>query len=348
MTWPSEPVAARVAVDPLADLGDGRLDEVGGRPGGRDARDPGHEVAQDVLAARRVDDLGVELDAVQVPLRGGEARRRASSRSGRWRGSPPGRRVIESPWLIQTGCSRSMPVNRPSSRVICTVAGPYSRLAGRQDVAAQLEGHQLGAVADPEHGQAAAPDRGVGLGGALVVDRHRAAGQDDRADAAPLQLGERRVVGQELGVDVELADPARDQLGELASRSRGPRRRPGSGTTAATGGSVGARSGAGASSATSRYASTSASSGARTRWPALAASPWMVLPRWVGRLGPPAARLRRGCLRLLGLGQWPLLAVWRRFRGSLPGGRVAVRCATGIATVLLARDGRLELASGAA
>ena len=42
---------------------------------------------------------------------------------------PSGRRVIESPWLIQTGWSRSRPVNRPSSSVIVTVAGPYSRLA---------------------------------------------------------------------------------------------------------------------------------------------------------------------------------------------------------------------------
>ena len=35
--------------------------------------DADHEVAQDVAAARRVDDLGMELDAVQVALRRGEA-----------------------------------------------------------------------------------------------------------------------------------------------------------------------------------------------------------------------------------------------------------------------------------
>src|SRR3954447_12595651 len=51
--------------------------------------------------------------------------------------------------------------------------------------------------------------------------------------------------------------------------------------------SSGARSGAGASSATSRYASTSASSGASTRWPALAASPWTVLPRRDGSIAVP-------------------------------------------------------------
>ncbi len=34
---------------------------------------------------------------------------------------------------------------------------------------------------------------------------------------APLDLGLRRVVGQQLGVDVELADPPGDELGELAA-----------------------------------------------------------------------------------------------------------------------------------
>ena len=78
---------------------------------------------------------------------------------------PSGSRVIESPWLIQTGWSRSRPVNRPSSAVIVTVAGPYSRFAVGQDVATELEGHELGAVADAEDGDAAAPDGGVGLEG---------------------------------------------------------------------------------------------------------------------------------------------------------------------------------------
>ena len=40
---------------------------------------------------------------------------------------PSGRREIESAWLIQTGCSRSMPVNSASSAVMLTLAGPYSR-----------------------------------------------------------------------------------------------------------------------------------------------------------------------------------------------------------------------------
>ena len=43
---------------------------------------------------------------------------------------PSGSRVIESPWLIHTGWSRSRPPNSVASwSVMVTLAGPYSRLA---------------------------------------------------------------------------------------------------------------------------------------------------------------------------------------------------------------------------
>ena len=58
---------------------------------------------------------------------------------------------------------------------------------------------------------------GSGSRGAVVVDGVRAARQDDRPGAATLELGERGVVRQQLRVDVELADAAGDQLGELAA-----------------------------------------------------------------------------------------------------------------------------------
>ena len=71
------------------------------------------EVAEDVLAARRVDDLGMELDAVQVAA---TSARPAYGVESVWAVGlkPGGGRAIESPWLIQTGCSRSMPSKRPS------------------------------------------------------------------------------------------------------------------------------------------------------------------------------------------------------------------------------------------
>ena len=131
---------------------------------------------------------------------------------------PSGRREIESPWLIQTGCSRSMPgEQRPSVGGDADVGRAVLAVVERDDVATELVGHQLGAVADAEDGDATGPDGRVGPGSARVVDRVRAAGQDDRPGAAPLQLGIRRVVRQELRVDVELADAPRDELGELAA-----------------------------------------------------------------------------------------------------------------------------------
>ena len=74
-------------------------------------------------------------------------------------------------------------MNSPSSSVIVTVAGPYSRFVRREDVAAELVGHELGAVADAEDGDLAAPDRRIGARGVLVVDGVRAAREDDRLGA---------------------------------------------------------------------------------------------------------------------------------------------------------------------
>ena len=127
MTCPSEPVFAGVGVDPLADVRDGRVDEVAAVHDGSTPAMPTHEIAQDVLAARRVDDLGMELDAVEV--RGPAPASPANGVESVWAvgAKPSGSRVMESPWLIQTGCSRLDAGEQPSPVVIVTLAGPYSR-----------------------------------------------------------------------------------------------------------------------------------------------------------------------------------------------------------------------------
>ena len=101
--------------------------------------------------------------------------------------------------------------------MIVTVAGPYSRFEVGEDVATELAGHQLGAVADPEDRDPAGPDAGVRLRRVRVVDGVRAARQDDRLGLASLDLGPWGVVRDQLRVDVQLADAAGDQLGELAA-----------------------------------------------------------------------------------------------------------------------------------
>ena len=161
MTSPSEPVARGVGVDAVADLGDGRVDEVRRRPGRRGAGDPDDEVAQDVAAARRVDDLGVELDAVQVARRVDEAgERRGVGLGGRAEAvRQAGDRVaVAHPdrlVAIEAGEEAVVGGDRDGRRAVLA-------LVEREDVAAELVGHQLGAVADAEDRDPAAPDRRVG------------------------------------------------------------------------------------------------------------------------------------------------------------------------------------------
>ena len=93
---------------------------------------------------------------------------------------------------------------------------------------------------------------GSGRGAPVVVDRVRAAGQDDRARAAAFELVVRRVEREQLRVDVELADATRDELGELAAEVEDD---DGAGRRAVGAGRTGRRAsgrGAGALSAVSR------------------------------------------------------------------------------------------------
>src|SRR3954462_2679138 len=87
----------------------------------------------------------------------------------------------------------------------------------RDDVAAELVSHQLGAVADPEDRHLAGPDGRVRSWRAGVIDGIRAPRQDVGSRAAPFELVVRGVERQELGVHIELPNAPRGQLGELAA-----------------------------------------------------------------------------------------------------------------------------------
>ena len=94
---------------------------------------------------------------------------------------------------------------------------PVFPAAGGQHVATQLAGHQLGPVADPQDRNPAAPHAAVGQRGIGVVDRVWATREDHRLWPPALDLRPGRVVREQLRIDVQLADPAGDQLGELAA-----------------------------------------------------------------------------------------------------------------------------------
>ncbi len=73
MTLPSEPVAAACLSTRSRMRSTVELDEVGGGPVGFGPGDAVDEVGEDVLAARRMHDLGVELDPVEPAVRIGQA-----------------------------------------------------------------------------------------------------------------------------------------------------------------------------------------------------------------------------------------------------------------------------------
>src|SRR5438132_3851345 len=88
---------------------------------------------------------------------------------------------------------------------------PVLPVRRRRDLTAELVGEELHAVADAEHGEAGLEDVSGGLRSAFVVDGGWAAGEDEAARVEPLDLLPGSVVGDELAVDVALADAAGDE-----------------------------------------------------------------------------------------------------------------------------------------
>jgi len=80
------------------------------------------------------------------------------------------------------------------------------------DLAAQQLGHELEAVADAKHGDAELEDLGIDHWGAGLLDAVGAAGEDDSLGPEGADLLERHRAGVDLAVDVQLPDPAGDEL----------------------------------------------------------------------------------------------------------------------------------------
>ena len=101
-TPPDRPQMTRPAPDLRADALDRLVAEGRHGPVAAAADDVAHEVADQQRAVRRVDDLRVELHAVEAPRLVGDDRE-GRVRRHRQRSKPSGSLVTRSPWLIQTG-----------------------------------------------------------------------------------------------------------------------------------------------------------------------------------------------------------------------------------------------------
>ena len=201
----ASPTWARIFVDLL-------LDHRRGRPALLAADDLAQEALEHLGAVRGVDDLGVELDAVEAALgrlEGGD-RRAGACREG-----------IEALGRLHHGVAVAHPALLLFGKVakeLAAVAGEGQRRAaelaglGAFDLAAELERHRLHAVTDAEHRDAELEQLGPHARRALGVDRRGAAREDERARRAVADALERDVRRQELGEDAALADPPGDQL----------------------------------------------------------------------------------------------------------------------------------------
>jgi hypothetical protein len=163
-----------------------------------------------------VDDLGVELDAVETPIPILEGRDRRRGRAGhdpRAEGRRGHRVTVAHPADL---------LGRQALEELAPGLGGELRTAELRrvralDAAAEVSRHQLHPVADPEHRDAELEDPGIDPGRPLGVDRRRPSGEDERQRPPGRQRGRGGRVRHELRVHAALAHPSRDQLRVLAA-----------------------------------------------------------------------------------------------------------------------------------
>ena len=206
-----EPADHAPVADLLADALDLLLDDARGAPRHVGAADVAEEALEDVLPVRRVDDLGVELDAVDAALDRLERRDRRLRRRGERREARR-RRVdgvaVRHPARLLGRQAGEQPPGLAHHQLRAAEL-PHLRAL---DAPAERERHELHAVTDAQHGDPELEQLGVELRRAVGVHRRRAAGEDQPLRlAAPDLLGP-DVVRQQLAEDAALADAPRDEL----------------------------------------------------------------------------------------------------------------------------------------
>ncbi len=217
---PARQAADDIAVaDLVADPVDRLRAEPRHRPIAAAAGDLAGEVAQQLGALRRMRDLGMKQKAVKAPLVVGD-RGIGRGVAGGDRAKPGRQRIdlvaVAHPHLRARPLG-PQPVEQPAIvEDIDNGAAEFLMLA-QGDAAAQFVAHRLHAVADAQHRHAELKYDAGRARCRTLGDRGRAARQDDRArvEIADLVRGDRERM--DLAIDPALAQPARDQLGDLAA-----------------------------------------------------------------------------------------------------------------------------------
>ena len=217
-----QPADHPLVPDLRADLRDG-LGAVGAHgPVALEAREP-HEILVERLAVRGVVHLGVELHGVEMPRRigsDGEGRTGRGAEDFEARGQFGHVVAMAHPDLLA-----ARPVEEPAVEDVEAPIGgldpgatELGRALARDDAAAKLLHHHLLAVADAEDRHAVVEDFLRGARGAIARDAVGAAGKHDglRRHLAHRVHGH-GLVGPDFAIDVQLAQPARDQLRHLGA-----------------------------------------------------------------------------------------------------------------------------------
>ncbi len=207
--------------DLVADPAD-RLVAVGAhRPVAGEPRDP-QEIAVERAAVGRVMHFGVELHGVEPPFRVGHDGKRRTGRFGR-DGEPGGEAgdvvAVRHPDLFA-------PLEEPAGQQVRRLvrggdvgAPELCRPVAAQDLPAQHLHHHLLAVADAQdrHAQVEHGRRRPGRGS--VDHTRRTARQDHRQGSEVRKKRVRHHVERmDFAIDVQLAQPPRDELGDLAAK----------------------------------------------------------------------------------------------------------------------------------
>ena len=213
---------AREAADDLflphlgADAAGRLVDEGAHGPVPRAAADAEDEVAEDLLAPRGVDHLGVELDAVEPVVgrdhRGHGRAVRVGERPEAGRG-----RLDRVPVAHPDGLAPGRAREDAHRRVHHQLGPAVLAAVHRGHPPPEEVGHELHPVADAENRDILAQKLGVDGGGTVFVNARWAPRQDHSPGLRRQELAPGSGAGVDLAVRPELAHAPRDQLGVLGA-----------------------------------------------------------------------------------------------------------------------------------